>query len=228
MERGRLARREELLRIYERLNSHFGDLHWWPAETPFEVVVGAILTQATAWTNVARAIANLKAAGVLAPAALLALPEDDLALLVRPSGYYHAKAHKLRAFLSVLAEEYGGDLDRLFALPTLVLRERLLGIYGIGPETADSICLYAAGRPLFVVDAYTRRIAARLGLADAKIGYDDLQALFSANLPADVALFNEYHALLVCHGKYTCCPRPRCAECVLADLCPNGGAAIGQ
>ena len=224
MENSRLL----LLTIYERLLARHGPQHWWPAETPFEVAVGAILTQSAAWVNVARAIANLKAAKALSAQALLALPTDELARLIRPSGYFNVKARKVKAFVDVLAADYGGSLDRLLALPTPVLRERLLAVYGVGPETADSIALYAGGHPLFVVDAYTRRVCARLALADANAAYDALQALFSANLPVDVPLYNEYHALIVAHGKYTCRKqRPRCGECVLEDLCPGRAAGGG-
>ncbi|MDA8216878.1 MAG: endonuclease [Dehalococcoidales bacterium] len=212
-----------LLTVYERLLTQFGPQHWWPAETPFEVVIGAILTQSTAWANVARAIASLKAAAALTPAALSAQDEDELATLIRPSGYFRVKARKVKAFVATLDREYGGELARLFALPTPALRERLLAIYGVGPETADSICLYAAQRPLFVVDAYTRRIGSRLGLVAPDVTYAALQALFMESLAPDVALYNEYHALLVCHGKNVCRPRPDCPRCVLADLCPRAG-----
>lgn len=210
-----------LMTIYTRLWERFGPQHWWPGKTPFEVAVGAVLTQSTAWANVSRAIANLKAAGVLSPAAMTALPVERLEELIRPSGYYHAKARKLRAFLALLAEEFDGDLARLWALPGPELRRRLLATYGIGPETADSICLYSAGAPYFVVDGYTRRVFARLGLVDERVNYDDLQALFTENLVTDMALFNEYHALIVRHGKEVCQKRPRCAGCALADLCPT-------
>lgn len=221
-ERMRVELTRSLTAIYQRLLDRFGPQGWWPGETPFEVVVGAILTQSTAWANVARAIANLKGAGVFSPAALRALPLERLEELVRPSGYYHAKARKLKAFLALLAEEYGGELDRLWALPGPELRQRLLATYGIGPETADSICLYAAGRPYFVVDAYTRRVFSRLGLVGERADYDELQALFMENLTADVPLHNEYHALIVRQGKETCQKRPRCGECVLADVCLVG------
>jgi endonuclease-3 related protein len=210
-----------LATVYERLLAHYGPQGWWPAETPFEMTVGAILTQSTAWANVARAIANLKAAGVLNPASLYSLPELELAQLIRPSGYFNAKARKVKAFVGVLVEEYGGELDRLLALPTAALRERLLGIYGVGPETADSIALYAGGHPLFVIDAYTRRICLRLGLADPAVSYDALQTLFMDNLPVDVPLYNEYHALIVAHGKDTCRTKPRCEGCPIADLCQS-------
>ncbi len=210
-----------LLTLYERLHAHYGPQGWWPAETPFEMAIGAILTQATAWANVERAIANLKAAAALSPAALAALPEEELAALIRPAGYFRAKARKLKAFVSVLADEFGGELGRLLALPTAQLRARLLAIYGVGPETADSIALYAGGHPLFVVDAYTRRLFHRLGWAAERATYDELQSLFAAHLPAEAPLFNEYHALIVRHGKEVCRRRPRCACCVLADLCPS-------
>jgi endonuclease III related protein len=223
-----LIARPFVLSVYQRLLGRYGPQQWWPAESPFEVVVGAILTQSTAWQNVARAIANLKAAAVLSPQALLALPEEELAALIRPSGYFRAKARKLRAFLAVLADEYEGDLDRLFALSTPVLRERLLAIYGIGPETADSIALYAGGHPLFVVDAYTRRVFERLGLADERVTYAELQRLFSENLPLDVCLYNEYHALIVRHGKYVCRTQPRCGDCVLLAICPTGRRNVEQ
>lgn len=213
--------------VYERLLTHHGPQGWWPAESPFEMAVGAILTQSTAWTNVARAIANLKAAGVLNPVALDAIPLQDLAALIRPSGYFNVKARKIKAFVAVLLADYGGEMGQLTTLPSTVLRERLLKVYGIGPETADSIALYAGGHPLFVVDAYTRRLCLRLGLVTAKVTYAELQTLFADNLPVDVALYNEYHALIVVHGKDICRAKPRCGACVLNDLCPTGRATLG-
>ncbi|MHB9089838.1 MAG: hypothetical protein ACYC7H_00315 [Chloroflexota bacterium] len=205
--------------IYERLLAQHGPQHWWPARTAFEVTVGAILTQSCAWTNVARAIANLQRAGVLSPAAIHALPEKELGELIRPSGYFNAKARKVKAFVAVLMDEFGGELPRLLALPTALLREELLAIYGVGPETADSIALYAGDHPLFVVDAYTRRIFTRLGLVNAKATYGEVQAFFMDNLPPDVPLFNEYHALIVAHGKDVCQKRPKCGECAIAKMC---------
>ena len=154
-------RSKGLRRAYELMRARFGHQHWWPGETPFEVCVGAILTQNTAWTNVERAIANLKAARVLEPGKLFALPESKLAELIRPAGYFNVKARRLRSFLRVLVEEFGGDLKRLFAGETSVVRERLLAIHGIGPETADSLLLYAGGHHSFVIDAYTKRIFQR-------------------------------------------------------------------
>jgi len=220
--------RQQLLTIYERLFAVYGPQGWWPGDSPFEVIVGAILTQNTAWSNVERAIANLRAAGALTPAGLLALTTEETARLVRPAGYFNTKARKLRAVVEFLDQEYGGDLDRLFALDTATLRETLLSLYGIGPETADSILLYAAGRPVFVVDAYTRRIFSRLGLVPETVTYHDLQALFSDHLPSDVSLFNEYHALIVRHGKVRCTSRqPGCDSCPLSEGCVYPSPADG-
>ena len=153
--------KKDLRRAYQLMRAHFGHRHWWPGETPFEVCVGAILTQNTAWTNVERAMANLKAARVLEPERLFALPESKLAQLIRPAGYFNVKARRLRSFLRVLVEEFGGDLRRMFAGETSVVRKRLLAIHGIGPETADSLLLYAGGHHSFVIDAYTKRIFQR-------------------------------------------------------------------
>jgi endonuclease-3 related protein len=205
--------------IYRRLLAHFGPQHWWPADEPFEVIVGAILTQSAAWGNVEKAIGNLRGAGALSPQALRKLPQAKLAELVYPCGYYHAKALKLKAFSLWLGNHYGDDLNRLFALDSDELRQQLLAVHGIGPETADSIILYAAGKPVFVIDAYTRRIVSRLGLAPEKDSYAAYQALFVENLPPDARLFNEYHALLVCLGKNVCRRQPLCGDCCLSDIC---------
>lgn len=213
------ATRETLLEIYHRLLSCYGPQHWWPAEDAFEVVVGAILTQSAAWTNVEKALSNLKAAGALTPAALLAIPCDRLAALIRPCGYYNAKAKKLKAFVQRLESGYGGDLERLFALDTIELRQELLTVHGIGEETADSIILYAARKPVFVIDAYTRRILRRLALAPSGDSYGAFQALFAENLPRDEGLYGEYHALLVRHGKEVCRKAPRCPICCMRDVC---------
>lgn len=209
-----------LIDIYHRLFDRYGPQRWWPADGPFEVVVGAILTQSAAWTNVEQAIFNLKAANALTPEALHDLPLDRLAQLIRPSGYFNAKALKLKSFVERLDRKYGIDLNRLFALDTASLRQELLSIHGVGEETADSILLYAARRPSFVIDAYTRRIVSRLGLAPSKDSYGDFQALFTQNLPRDERLFNEYHALLVRHGKEVCRKTPDCPRCCLRTLCP--------
>jgi endonuclease-3 related protein len=208
-----------LVDIYRRLLDRFGPQRWWPADEPFEVIIGAILTQSAAWGNVERAIKNLRGAGVLSAQALRKLPQAKLAELVYPCGYYNAKALKLKAFALWLGNHYQDDLNRLFALDADKLRHQLLSVHGIGPETADSIILYAAGKPVFVIDAYTRRIFSRLGLAPERDSYAAYQALFTDNLPPDAKLFNEYHALLVCLGKNVCRRQPLCADCCLNDIC---------
>jgi len=211
--------RHRLLDLYDRLYAAYGPQHWWPANSAFEVIVGAILTQSSSWKNVEKALANLTAAGALSPQGIAALPQSELARLIRPSGYYNAKTRKLKAFVKVLYELYGGDLERMLAAPVDELRAALLATHGIGPETADSIVLYAAGRPAFVVDAYTRRTFSRLGIAPVRDTYGGWQRLFMKALPAGAPLFNEYHALIVRHGKDICRKRPRCGECVLSAVC---------
>jgi len=212
-----------LQNIYRRLLARYGPQHWWPAREPFEVIVGAILTQSAAWTNVEKAIDNLKNAGALSAEALRQLPLSEVAGLVYPSGYYNAKARKLKAFTDWLGEQYNDSLDKLFALDTYRLREQLLSIYGIGEETADSIILYAANKPIFVIDAYTRRIISRLDLAPKDNCYAAFQSLFMTNLPEDPGLFNEYHALFVRLAKDICRTRPLCRLCCLntADTAPS-------
>ena len=207
-----------LLEIYRRLYGHYGPQRWWPAETPWEVMAGAVLTQNTAWTNVEKALANLKGAGALAPRALRELTHQELAALIRPSGYYQAKASKLKA-LAEFVGRYGDDLAGLFSEATPGLREKLLEVHGIGEETADSILLYAARRPVFVVDAYTRRIFSRLGLGPGGDSYPRWQGFFMEDLPPKEGLFNEYHALLVRHGKELCRKKPRCPPCPVKDIC---------
>ncbi len=212
---------ETLRRFYEVLFEELGPQGWWPAETPFEVVVGAILTQNTAWRNVERAIAKLKREGLMDAAALEACPPERLAEVIRPAGYFRVKARRLKNFIHVLTEDFGGALDALFALSTPTLRETVLEVRGIGPETADSIVLYAAERPVFVVDTYTARILHRHGLIEDDFGYAEIQDLFHGALAEDVATFQEYHALLVAVGKTWCRKRaPRCAACPLGDMLP--------
>ncbi len=218
----------QLMEVYHGLLSHYGPQHWWPGDSPFEVIVGAILTQSAAWGNVEKAINNLKAAGVWSPAALLETAEEELARLVYPAGYFNAKARKLKAFAVTLFERFGGDLQRLLATPWPELRPVLLRTHGIGPETADSIILYACGQPVFVVDAYTRRIMPRLGLQPEHDDYTSWQALFMDNLPSEVPLYNEYHALLVAHGKALCRKEPLCMTCPVLSTCPTGKACLGE
>jgi len=203
-----------LLDIYNRLYRHFGPQNWWPADGPFEVVIGAILTQNTAWPNVERAIANLKRHNLLTPERLYRLDIKKLARLIRPSGYYNIKAGRIKAFLDFLFGKYNGSLKKLFSKKSAQLRKELLGVCGIGPETADSIMLYAADKPVFVVDAYTKRIFSRRGMVRKDAVYADIQKFFTDNLPRSRRLFNEYHALIVGLGKSVCRTKPRC------DICP--------
>lgn len=209
-----------LFRIFELLLSYYGPRHWWPAETPFEVCVGAILTQNTNWGNVEKAIANLKTAGRLSVNGIAGLPQDDLATLIRPAGYYNLKAARLQAFTAFLQQQYQGSIDLLFAGPWQQTRTELLTVKGIGPETADSILLYAGQKTSFVVDAYTRRIFSRLGIVSDRICYEKLRNCFMDQLSEDPALFNEYHALIVELGKSVCRPTPQCSSCCLGALCP--------
>ena len=210
---------DELEEIYRRLLAHFGPQHWWPGETPFEVMVGAILTQNTDWRNVEKAIANLKEAGVLSLPAMAALSAEDLAEYIRPAGYYNIKAGRLQNLFTMIAENWENDLEYLLQQPASVLREQLLSVKGIGPETADSMVLYAAGQPIFVVDAYTHRILLRHELITEEYDYFQIQELFMDNLREDAALFNEYHALLVQVGKQFCKKsKPRCGGCPLAGV----------
>ncbi|MGH9678824.1 MAG: endonuclease III domain-containing protein [Candidatus Acidiferrales bacterium] len=210
-----------LMRYYEAMSDSLGPMRWWPARTPFEVIVGAILTQSTAWGNVERAIRNLRRERLLTPSAILKVPSSRLASLVRPSGYFRQKAKKLKSFANFLQSEYGGSLRRMFRTPTAELRERLLSVHGIGPETADSILLYAGSHSVFVVDAYTHRIFGRHAVIIGKPDYERVRAFFEAALPPHPALFNEFHALIVNTGKNWCRKSvPRCAECPLRFLLP--------
>jgi len=210
---------------FQSLSQALGPMQWWPARTRFEVIVGAILTQNTAWANVERAIANLRRARVLTPRAIERISSARLAGLIRPSGYFRQKARKLKAFAGFLRECYGGSLLRMFRRPTAELREQLLAVHGIGPETADSILLYAGGHPVFVVDAYTHRILGRHHLTTGKPDYAAVRSLFEMNLPKDAALYNEFHALLVNTGKNWCRKsQPRCGECPLLPHLPDNSA----
>ncbi|MBK8637774.1 MAG: endonuclease [Chromatiaceae bacterium] len=210
---------DRLLAVFEAMLAAHGPQDWWPAETPFEVMVGAVLTQNTSWTNVERGLNNLAALGALTAPAILALPEPELAARLRPVGYFNVKARRLRAFCAAYLAH--GGLAGLSRLATAELRQRLLAIKGVGPETADDILLYAFDRPVFVVDAYSRRLLSRLGELDGNEGYETIRQGMETALGPDVALFNEYHALIVRHGKEVCRTRPRCGVCCLAALCPG-------
>jgi endonuclease-3 related protein len=217
---------DRLEQIYDLLFERFGPQDWWPGDTPFEIIIGAILTQNTNWTNVEKAIANLKKNSVLSPDKLHKLDIKKLAGLIRPAGYFNIKAKRLKNFINWLFENYSGKLKNLEKVPTDRLRRELLSIKGVGPETADSILLYAFERPVFVVDAYTFRICSRHRLIDKGADYHQIQEFFESNLAAsrkgrltaDVQLFNEYHALLVRLGKDFCKPTPRCEDCPLNQL----------
>ena len=205
-----------LKKTYEKLFAAFGPQHWWPGDTPFEIIVGAILTQNTAWTNVEKAIHNLKKAKLLTPGKLHDLSQDEIAKYIRPAGYFNIKAKRLKCFLNYLFDNYGGNLKKMFKKRTDALRRELLSVNGIGPETADSMLLYAGNHPVFVVDAYTKRIFFRHQVVKADAEYHDIQGIFMENLPHDVKMFNEYHALIVKAGKDFCRTRkPLCSRCPL-------------
>jgi endonuclease-3 related protein len=206
--------------IYTTLSNHFGSQKWWPADSPFEVMVGAVLTQNTNWANVTRAISTLKSENLLSPSLLHTLPFETLAEKIKPSGYYNLKAKRLRNLLDVVVNDCE-DLDSFLVQDTNTLREKLLAVKGIGPETADSILLYAAHKPVFVVDAYTYRFLLRHGLIGEDADYHEIQDFFMDNLPDDPSLFNEYHALIVSLGKEFCKKKnPRCSECPLKEFEP--------
>jgi endonuclease-3 related protein len=209
---------EQLTEIYQLLFDRFGPQHWWPGETQFEIITGAILTQNTSWANVEKAIANLKSANLLTPEKLYHLDVSELAELIRPTGYYNIKANRLKSFLNWLFHNYNGRLENFEGLDTEQLRAELLAIKGIGRETADSILLYAFDRLIFVVDAYTARVAVRHGLIEPEADYEQLRELFQSNLPQKPQLFNEFHALLVRLGKDFCRPKANCPGCPLEKL----------
>ena len=209
--------------IYRRLLDCHGPQHWWPGDSPFEVMVGAILTQNTNWSNVEKAIANLQQQDCLDARCILACQDATLAEMLRPSGYFNIKAKRLKAFCQWYLDSGGSEV--LSGWDTNKLRHALLGVHGIGPETADDILLYAFQRPVFVIDAYTHRIFSRLGLVEEGQAYEHLRSLFEEALGPDVARYNEYHALIVKHGKDLCRPKPRCAECCLKPDCQQGNLA---
>ena len=208
--------KRRLQAMYRALFEAYGPRNWWPGDSPTEVMVGAVLTQNTNWKNVEKAIANLKGAGLIDIKRLARTPPEQLAEVIRPAGYYNVKAARLLALVRWIVERFGGDPDRMFAEPTDRLREELLGVHGVGRETADSILLYAGGHLSFVVDAYTYRVLRRHGFVDGSADYERMKELFESNLPRDVALYNEYHALIVRVGHERCRPRdPRCDGCPL-------------
>jgi endonuclease-3 related protein len=207
-----------LIEIYNTLYNAFGPQHWWPGDTPFEIAVGAILTQNTNWGNVEKAIKKLKKDKALNAEILHRMSHKRLSSLIRPAGYFNIKAKRLKNFLAYLCNHCNGSMKKMGTWDTHILRENLLNVNGIGPETADSICLYALERPVFVIDAYTKRILYRHGLATEKSTYHELQEFFHKNLPSDAGLFNEFHALLVMLGKHYCKPKPKCEGCPLEGV----------
>lgn len=212
--------------IYKTLYRAFGPQHWWPGETPFEVAVGAILTQNTNWGNVEKAINNLKAAKALTARKLHEMPINELAQLIRPAGYFNVKAGRLKAFMDFLMNGYNGSIENMREEGMQTIRERLLSVNGIGPETADSILLYALDKPVFVIDAYTKRILSRHDILEYHRSYDDFQGLFHSSLKRDIRLFNEFHALFVMTGKTFCRPRPDCERCPLFIFLPPEAQAL--
>ncbi len=210
---------ELLLQIFNDLLGCYGPRQWWPADTPFEVAVGAFLTQNTAWRNVERALAALKEEGPLSPRGLLQMHFRQLEQRIRPAGFFRQKAQSLQLFSARLVDRYDGDLEIMLSGSLHAVRNELLSCKGIGPETADSILLYAGGHPSFVVDAYTRRLFGRLGLVCDSAPYEELRRWFMAHLPEDSALFNEYHALIVAQSQQVCRPRPLCQDCWLRENC---------
>lgn len=206
--------------IYKKLYKAFGPQHWWPGDTSFEVAVGAILTQNTNWGNVEKAINNLKSARVLSAKKIHEMPISKLAQLIRPAGYFNVKAKRLRAFIDFLVTEYNGSMGKMKKEDLHILREKLLSVNGIGPETADSILLYALDKPVFVIDGYTKRVLSRHGIMEHDRPYHDFQALFHSEVKTNLKGYNEYHALFVMTGKNFCKPKPVCAVCPLYELLP--------
>jgi endonuclease-3 related protein len=212
-----------LISIYDRLYDHYGPQDWWPADSDLEIIISAILTQSASWRNVEKALNALKVRNLMDVDALRSIDQSRLAQVIRPSGYFNAKAAKIKAFVAMLDEHYRGRLGMLLSEPLDAIRERLIATPGIGPETADAIVLYAAGLPTFVIDAYTRRIMRRIGLGPANDSYEDWRRFFLESLPADPTMFNEYHALLVAHGKALCQRHyVLCESCPLLSLCATG------
>ena len=210
-----------LLKIYNILYDQIGPRGWWPGDSALEIIVGAILTQNTAWKNVEKAIKNLKESGVLSVQALSKITVEELAQLIRPSGYYNQKAKKIKHFIDYLMKRYKGDIDRMAQEDVERLRQELLSINGIGPETADSILLYALNKPSFVVDSYTKRIFSRHNLLPEDAKYEQVREYFMKNLPEDVYLYNEFHALIDYVGHHFCKRVPDCDNCPLGGFSPN-------
>ena len=218
--------RKMLLGIYGDLLQRYGPQHWWPADTPFEMMVGAILTQATSWVGAAKAIARLKTAGALSPTAIREMDTYALAELIHSSLYHNSKARRLKGLAAYLGSRFGDDIDAMSRQEGDTLREELLGVYGIGDETADAILLYAVGKPAFVIDTYTMRLFSRLGLVPQPRSYSEYREMFTTSLPEEQPLFAEYHALIVRHSVEVCRKRPECGRCCLLRMCPTGKEVV--
>lgn len=212
---------------FRRLSEHFGPTGWWPGDSAFEIAVGAILVQNTGWVNVEQAIANLKESRLLNPRRILEADPSEVESILRPAGCFRVKTKRLRSFCDFLADEFGGSMARMARVPLEELRPRLLDVHGIGPETADDILLYACHKPVFVVDAYTRRVLSRHGVVDGGIGYESLRAIFETNLAENVTVFQEFHALLVRVGHDYCRKTPKCSRCPLEPTLKAGQPLIG-
>ena len=217
--------RDMLRDVQRRLLRQYGPQHWWPADSPFEVMVGAVLTQSTSWTNVEKAVDSLKAADALSPQAIRRLSHEELARTIYSAGFHNSKARKLKAMAEYLGDRFDDDLDSMKRVDPAELRAELLGVYGIGDETADSILLYALDMPSFVIDAYTRRLFSRIGIVPERDTYGAYQRLFEDSLERDPRTFDEYHALIVTHGKSVCRKRPVCRGCCLLEICATGRAS---
>ncbi|NQW17951.1 MAG: hypothetical protein HQ478_10755 [Chloroflexi bacterium] len=218
----------DLQRLFDRMLSAYGPQHWWPAESDYEMIIGAILTQNTAWRNVETALTQLKSAHIWSWDEVFEAQIETLAEVVRPSGYFNQKARKIKLFSEFLDREFGRSTDDLFQLPIDNLRKVLLAQWGIGPETADDIILYAAKKPVFVIDKYTQRLTSRLGWEIKPANYEGHRASFESLLPHDAKMFGEYHALIDHHCNTTCQKTPKCAECPIVDICNTGAATISS
>ena len=219
------SRRELVEVLYERLLEFHGPQHWWPGDGWFEIMVGAVLTQAASWKNVEMALGNLKAAGTLCPDSIRRMDVDELAALLYPSGYYNAKAKKLKSLAQFVGDCFSDDIETMRHRDAQKLRDELLGVYGVGQETADAILLYAVGKPSFVVDNYAKRILSRIGVIEERASYSTIQNVFEDNLAPEAKKYSEYHALLVRHGNSVCMTKPACDRCCLADICETGLSA---
>ena len=218
---------DTLMDYYWKLYDHYGPQGWWPGDGPLETIVGAILTQFTSWKNVERALENLKRADCMSAQALRDISIDELALLIRPSGAFNQKTRRLKAFIQRLCDAHDGDLEVMLSQDPEALRQELLSVHGIGPETADDIMLYVAEQPYFVIDSYTKRVMERWDIQPERKTYDGYQSMFHENLPRDARLYNEYHALFDRHAKEICKPRPACSQCFLRHVCPSANSVAG-